>query len=85
MEPGVMLYIDSRGWKYRVMPGLGGEQYKARYQKPGKSGDTGWHGVASLPWRSDRDAAEVDLYEYALEHGMQVIKLEPPDYTPSRS
>ena len=29
-------YIDSRGWKYRVMQGLG-DAFKARYQKPDKN------------------------------------------------
>ena len=44
-------YIDSRGWKYQVMCGLGESNYKARYQKPEKRGDIGWKGLASVPWR----------------------------------
>ncbi len=28
------IYIDDRGWRYKVMPGIGGETFKARYQKP---------------------------------------------------
>ena len=39
-------YIDSRGWKYQVMPGLGENTFKARYQRPEKQGDGGWKGVA---------------------------------------
>ena len=26
-------YIDNRGWKYRVMSGLGENAFKARYQR----------------------------------------------------
>ena len=33
-------YEDSRGWRYRVMPGLGDDTFKGRYNKPGESG---WH------------------------------------------
>lgn len=44
-------YIDSRGWKYQVMPGLGENTFKARYQRPEKQGDVGWKGVAAVPWR----------------------------------
>ena len=29
-------YIDARGWKYKVMGGIGENTYKARYQKPEK-------------------------------------------------
>lgn len=29
-----MTYIDKRGWKFRVMHGLG-DVWKARYNKPG--------------------------------------------------
>ena len=41
-------YRDDRGWKYRVMAGIGENSWKARYCKPGK---LGWHCVRSLPWR----------------------------------
>ena len=47
------VYEDSRGWRYRVMQGLGTE-YKARYNKPGKGG---WHCVARLPWRATAEEA----------------------------
>lgn len=42
-------YIDSCGWKYQVMPGLGESTFKARYQRPEKHGDVGWKGVAAVP------------------------------------
>lgn len=34
-------YIDSRGWKYQVMSGIGEDTFKARYQRPEKQGDVG--------------------------------------------
>ena len=43
------IYEDERGWKYMVMQGLGEHNWKARYQKPGKSG---WKCCAALPWRN---------------------------------
>ena len=49
-------YIDSCGWKYQVMPGLGESTFKARYQRPEKHGDVGWKGVAAVPWRGRRAA-----------------------------
>jgi len=60
----VKTYVDERGWKYRVMPGIGINTYKARYQKPGKPG---WHGVAKLPWRESFDVAQADLNQLAKE------------------
>ena len=62
-------YIDKRGWKYRVMRGLGENTFKARYQKPEKRGGTGWHCVQSLPWRNTFDEAQVDLNKLAKEKG----------------
>jgi len=63
-----MTYIDWRGWKYQVMPGLGESTFKARYQKPGSHG---WHGIRVLSWRKHRREAEDDLKEYAERHGMR--------------
>ena len=51
-------YIDKRGWKYKVMGGLGESNYKARYQKPGK---TGWKCMANMEWRKRFDEAQSDL------------------------
>lgn len=63
-------YVDGRGWKYKVMPGIGEDSYKARYQKPDKTGDTaGWKGVPSLPWRTTFDEAQADLDRLAEEKG----------------
>lgn len=67
----VKTYIDSRGWKYRVMSGLGENTFKARYQKPEKHGDTGWKGLASVPWRKSFDEAQADLNLLAEKKGWQ--------------
>ena len=52
------------------MQGLGTE-YKARYNKPGKSG---WKCVAALPWRKSEVEAEKDLAAYAARHHMREVK-----------
>ena len=65
------VYCDSRGWHFKVMPGLGDDMFKARYNKPGKPG---WHCVAVLPWRVLRARAEADLAYYAKKKGMTEVK-----------
>ena len=55
----VKTYIDKRGWRYKVMGGLGESNFKGRYQKPGKK--YGWKGIARLPWRKSFDEAQSDL------------------------
>ena len=52
------IYEDERGWKYMVMQGLGENNWKARYQKPGKSG---WKCCVALPWRKTPEDAQADL------------------------
>ncbi|MEG1913307.1 MAG: hypothetical protein RR091_12575 [Cloacibacillus sp.] len=59
-------YRDQRGWKYKVMGGLGESTYKGRFNKPGK---TGWHGLTRLPWRNTEEEAQADLDAYALKKG----------------
>jgi hypothetical protein len=59
-------YEDGRGWMYRVMRGLGENNYKARYCKPDKAG---WHCVKTLPWRTTREEAQRDLDELAEKKG----------------
>ena len=62
-------YIDSRGWKYRVMSGLGENCFKARYQRPEKQGDVGRKGLAAVPWRQTREEAQADLDQLAAKKG----------------
>ncbi len=57
------VYKDARGWLYKVMPGIGGNCYKARYQKPGLSG---WKTCKALPWRKTEKAAQSDLDDMAM-------------------
>jgi len=65
----VKYYKDERGWKYKVFSGIGEGAYKARYQKPEKTGNNGWKGVGALPWRETFDKAQEDLNRYANEKG----------------
>lgn len=66
-------YIDTRGWKYKVMSGIGYDRYKARYQKPDKdSSVSGWKGVAAVPWRTTFAEAQADLDRLAKERGWSV-------------
>lgn len=62
----VKTYIDSRGWRYKVMQGLGDSNFKARYNKPGKSG---WKGMVSMEWRKSFDEAQSDLNVMAKKKG----------------
>lgn len=59
-------YVDQRGWKYKVMNGIGGDNFKVNYNKPGKSG---WHGVKNLPRREFFDQAQADLNQLAEKKG----------------
>lgn len=63
-------YIDSRGWRYRVMRGLAEKEYKTFYLKP----DNNWRGVPNQPWRNTRAEAQVDLAELAAQKGWQEMK-----------
>lgn len=60
----VKTYKDERGWLYRVMRGIGENTYKARYQKPGK---TGWKCMVKMEWRDSFDKAQSDLNALAKE------------------
>lgn len=61
-------YVDDRGWKYKVMGGIG-QNFKARYQRPEKSGGEGWKGLAAVPWRNTFEEAQADLDRVAKEKG----------------
>ena len=58
MKKEAIIYVDDRGWKYQVMPGLGDNTYKARYQKPGSKR---WACCSRLPWRGTPEEAQADL------------------------
>jgi hypothetical protein len=63
-------YVDQRGWKYKVMGGISTNTFKARYNKPGK---TGWKGCTSLPWVTSFDQAQADLDALAQAQGWSQI------------
>ena len=75
-------YMDSRGWRYRVMQGLDGS-WKARYRKPDAPGkkrpdDAGWHGVSALSWRKTAEEADQDLAAYANKKAMRIYEKDTP-------
>lgn len=72
----VKVYEDKRGWKYRVLAGLGESNYKARYQKPDKSGLDGWHCVRQLQWRKTFDQAQRDLNLLAAKNNWLEVKVD---------
>ena len=72
----VKCYIDERGWKYRVMCGIGNGSFKARYQKPEKVGSSGWKGVTSLPWKDNFDAVQSDLNKLAQHNGWEEWEID---------
>lgn len=66
-------FRDERGWGYRVQPGLGDNNYKARYNKqPDK--ETGWKCMARLPWRTSFDEAQQDLNALAKDRGWTSLR-----------
>ena len=67
-------YVDGRGWKYQVMPGISGNTFKARFQKPEKNGQSGWKCVRTLPWQDEFTKAQEDLDRMAHERGWKEWK-----------
>ena len=66
-------YIDARGWKYKVMSGIGFDCFKARYQKLDRDDPvSGWKCVAAVPWRGTFAEAQADLDRLAKERGWEV-------------
>ena len=54
-----MTYIDKRGWKFRVMPGLCESNYKTRYCKA--EWNNKWRCLTVLPWRKTTWEAEASF------------------------
>lgn len=69
MIPSV--YRDDRGWTYMVRGGIGQQDFKGFYNKPGKDG---WHGCRALPWRKTYEEAQKDLDDYARKKGWQMMR-----------
>ena len=68
-----MIYIDKRGWMFRVMAGLGESNYKARYCKPEWNGNK-WRCLTVLPWRKTAEEAEADLARWAAKKHMRCME-----------
>lgn len=66
----VKIYQDDRGWKYFVRTGIGENNYKTFYQKPGKKSP---HGYTRLTWRETFDEAQSDLNLLAESKGWHSI------------
>lgn len=63
-------YVDARGWKYKVCPGLGNREFKGRYQDAKHKGEwTGWKCMKNLPWRQTEAEAQADLDAMAKSKG----------------
>lgn len=62
-------YRDKRGWRYKVVAGIGSGAFKARYLRPEKDLNSCWKCCAKLPWRETFDEAQADLDAYAAEKG----------------
>jgi len=66
----VKTYADGRGWRYKAMGGIGGDCFKARYNKTGKDS---WKGMNNLEWRKTFDEAQRDLNAMAKTKGWEEI------------
>ncbi len=68
----VVSWVDSRGWKYKVMGDLAGT-YKGRYQDDKHAGSTGWKGMRQMQRRETFDMAQEDLNVYAKKKGWKPL------------
>ncbi len=67
LDPGERAYFDQASRRiFKVMPGLGLNNYKGRYKYIDK-GDriSGWKCMHNLPWADTREQAQKDLDELA--------------------
>ena len=79
-------YIDSCGWKYQVMSGLGENSFKARYQRPEKHGDVGWKGLAACEaWGLTFDAVNESLPDWVEAHRSDPRKVGASEYWDDRA
>lgn len=68
----VIVWIDSRGWKYKVMGDLAGT-FKGRYQNNKHNGNVGWKGMRQMERRETFDQAQEDLNQYAKLKGWKPV------------
>ena len=63
------VYVDRRGWKYKVMPDLAGK-YAPRYHKPESAPEVGWKICKAFTHRDSLKESERDLKAWAMKKGM---------------
>ena len=68
----MVAWVDSRGWKYKVMGYLDGT-YQGRYQDDRHCGDVGWEEMRQMERRGSFDFAQEDLNTYAKKRGWHPI------------
>ena len=65
-----MMWVDKRGWQYKVMPDLAG-RFRARYHKPDKQAvSRGWKSCKNFFPRDTEAEAQADLDAWAQDKGM---------------
>lgn len=64
----VVIWIDSHGWKYKVMDDLDGT-FKGHYQDDKHNENDGWKGMPQMEQREYFDQAQEDLNRYAKQKG----------------
>lgn len=68
------VYVDHRGWKYRVMPGISNHLYKILYHKPIYPDNVCWHTYAKIPWRETFEESQADLDSLARRKNWSIEK-----------
>lgn len=68
----VVVWMDARGWKYKVMVDLAGT-FKGRYQDDKHNGNTGWKGMRQMERRETFDQAQQELNKYAKRKGWKPV------------
>ena len=66
------VYVDRRGWTYKVMPDLAGK-YAPRYHKPESAPEVGWKTCKAFTHRDNLEEAERDLKAWAMKKGMTAV------------
>lgn len=69
----MVTYMDSRGWKYRVMRKQGDEKFKARYFNP-SAAKPKWVPMSSQIWRNSMEEAQADLDAVARKENWQAVE-----------
>lgn len=63
------IYIDSRGWRYCVKPGLNGKKYKPHFFMRCR-----WERAQAFPWCDTEAEAQADLDAMAVKLGWKELE-----------